>query len=129
MKTSHTPDRVCKCGDLDCHKTGRAGHYVPSQHTPGPFIAVKCDKNDQEPHAWKICTNAIDRRQQVAQVVYAERNARFFAHAANCHEDLLALAQEVVLQMSSSQARMNPQAQDALEQMARAAIAKAEGKP
>lgn len=38
MKTQHTPGRVCKCGETDCFKTGRAGHYVPGQHTPLPEI-------------------------------------------------------------------------------------------
>ncbi len=31
--TKHTPGR-CKCGETDCHKAGRAGHYVPSQPVP-----------------------------------------------------------------------------------------------
>ncbi len=25
--------RICKCGERDCYKAGRAGHYIPSQHT------------------------------------------------------------------------------------------------
>ena len=96
------------------------------QHTPGPFVAVKCDKNDHEPHAWKICTDSIDRRQQVAQVIYAERNAKFFAHAGNCHDDLLAALREFAEYPCNCSGKCDGTCSGS---KARAAIAKAEAQP
>lgn len=51
-------------------------------------------------------------------------NARLIAAAP----ELADFAREFLLQVSSAQARANPQILDALEDMARAAIAKAEGR-
>jgi hypothetical protein len=39
MKTQNAPGSICKCGEPDCYKNGRAGHYVPSQqHTPVQMV-------------------------------------------------------------------------------------------
>ena len=91
-----------------------------TQHTPGPWIARHCDANDSEPHAWKICTDSIDRRQQVVQVVYAERNARLIAASPDLLRELrIALKFLVALDDTSMEPYMVPM---------RAAILRAEGR-
>lgn len=39
MSTKRETGRICKCGEPNCFKDGRAGHYVPSQSKcmPGPL--------------------------------------------------------------------------------------------
>ena len=90
MKNQHTPGRVCKCGDTDCFKAGRAGHYVPSQNTPdGPYTIYEVGNGDIEIALMR------DTAQVVARVGSWEQ-AEGLVSALDAKRDLLAALQNLV---------------------------------
>jgi hypothetical protein len=68
MNTKHTPGRVCKCGETDCHKDGRSGHYVPTPgHTPSPSFDVSPYEADL---IWKIAKRAAEMFGKVCKTAH-----------------------------------------------------------
>jgi hypothetical protein len=98
-KAQHTPGR-CKCGDTDCYKSGRAGHYVPVQPTPGPWSITEHNRSDGKGLARSIWPD--DRSGRVCgKIADVSRNAIVSDNESAANARLIAAAPDMAAVLKS----------------------------